>query len=76
MSTAHKLDKYSKETMPGNIYSTKSNLSHVDDDNTFEPNALSELLAFWNLEANKLDEKPLAGVSFNVIDLPKINNSL
>ena len=49
---------------------------HVDDDNTFEPNALSELLAFWNLEANKLDEKPLAGVSFNVIDLPKINNSL
>ena len=48
---------------------------HIDDDNTFEPDALSKLLCFWNLESNSGDDRPLAGVSFNVIDLPKLKNS-
>ena len=39
---------------------------HIDDDNTFEPDALSKLLEFWNLMSNSESDRPLAGVSFNV----------
>lgn len=49
---------------------------HVDDDNTFEPDALSKLLEFWNLTSNSEGDRPLAGVSFNVVDLPIKMNSL
>ena len=48
---------------------------HIDDDNTLEHDALSKLLDFWNLESNSGDSRPLAGVSFNVIDLPVVKNS-
>lgn len=48
---------------------------HIDDDNTLEHDALSKLLDFWNLESNSGDDRPLAGVSFNVIDLPVVKNS-
>lgn len=48
---------------------------HIDDDNTFEPDALFELLNFWNHESNSKHDKQLAGVSFNVVDLPTKHNS-
>lgn len=45
---------------------------HIDDDNTFEPDALVKLLDFWNRESHSKQSKQLAGVSFNVVDLPTI----
>lgn len=48
---------------------------HIDDDNTFEPDALVKLLEFWNLTSKSEGDRPLAGVSFNVVDLPIKKNS-
>ena len=47
---------------------------HLDDDTTLNADAITEMLAFWNRESNTKD-KPIAGVSFNVQDLPKTQPS-
>ena len=49
---------------------------HIDDDNTLEPDALSKLLEFWNFQSVCQNKKNLAGVSFNVIDLPRLELTL
>ena len=48
---------------------------HIDDDNTFKPDALDKLLEFWNRESTSKNLRQLAGVSFNVVDLPKLKDS-
>ena len=47
---------------------------HLDDDITLTPSALTNMLKFWNIEFPKTTT-PLGGVSFNIIDLPKIRSS-
>ena len=47
---------------------------YADDDNTFDTDAFDKMLDFWNTHA-KLAGMSLAGVSFNVVDLPPINQS-
>ena len=47
---------------------------HLDDDTTLEPDAISEMISFWNEESKK-SAPPLAGISFNVQDLPKVKPS-
>ena len=48
---------------------------HIDDDNTFVPNSLNCLLQTWNLEVSRPKVKQLAGMSFNVLDIPIENTS-
>ncbi len=48
---------------------------HIDDKITFENDALSIMLDFWNDEQNK-PGKPLGGASFNLINLPVQKNSI
>ena len=47
---------------------------HLDDDITFDQDALSRMIDFWNNPAHH-HGKPLAGASFNLIDIPKLRNS-
>ncbi len=49
---------------------------HMDDDITTEKATLSNMLTFWNDEQNKTPNKPLGGVSFNLVDLPVRKNSI
>ena len=48
---------------------------YLDDDMTLDRNSLTKILAFWNFESGK-KERLLAGVSLNVVDLPKLRPSL
>lgn len=48
---------------------------HLDDDITFESNFLKKVLENWNREAN-VTGKNLAGMSFNLLDSPKIKPSV
>ena len=47
---------------------------HLDDDITFDQHALNRMIDFWNNPAHH-QGKPLAGASFNLIDIPKLRNS-
>ena len=47
---------------------------HLDDDITLTPSAITSMLKFWNLEFTKTTI-PLGGVSFNIVDLPKLKSS-
>ena len=47
---------------------------HLDDDITFEPDFLKKILENWNRET-KANGRKLAGMSFNIIDSPKLNSS-
>ena len=47
---------------------------HLDDDITFDQDALNRMINFWNNPINH-QGKPLAGASFNVVDIPKVQNS-
>ena len=48
---------------------------HIDDDITFEPDFMDHLLATWNREVQS-GSKPLAGMSFNVVDASNLKNSI
>lgn len=48
---------------------------HLDDDITVEQDFISVFLATWTRERER-PGKPLAGLSFNLVDLPTIKNSL
>ena len=48
---------------------------HFDDDITLEKDALNKMILFWNNAENHRG-KPLAGASFNLINSPKIHNSI
>jgi len=47
---------------------------HLDDDITFAPNFMSRLVETWN-RLIQLDGSPLAGFSFNLMDMPSLHNS-
>lgn len=48
---------------------------HIDDDITFDPDFMDHLLTAWNRESQS-GSKPLAGMSFNVVDAPNLKNSI
>lgn len=48
---------------------------HLDDDITFEPDAIGKMLNFWN-DAQNIVGKPLAGASFNIVDMEPLKNSI
>ena len=47
---------------------------HLDDDITFGKDALNRMIDFWNNPVHR-QGRPLAGASFNLIDIPKLRNS-
>jgi glycosyltransferase involved in cell wall biosynthesis len=47
---------------------------HLDDDITLTPDAITNMLKFWQIEFTKTTT-PLGGVSFNIVDLPKPKSS-
>lgn len=47
---------------------------YLDDDITLDRNSLTKILDFWNCESGR-KERLLAGVSLNVVDLPKLRSS-
>ncbi|MCE2517551.1 MAG: glycosyltransferase family 2 protein [Alphaproteobacteria bacterium] len=48
---------------------------HLDDDITFPPGTLGKMLDYWNANAATGD-KPLAGASFNLMDVAAVRNSI
>ena len=48
---------------------------HLDDDITVEPDFINRFVKIWNRESQR-PGKPLAGLSFNLVDLPTIKNSI
>ncbi len=48
---------------------------HLDDDITFEIDAIGKMVNYWN-DAQNIDGKPLAGASFNVVDMAPLKNSI
>ncbi len=48
---------------------------HLDDDITFEIDAIGKMINYWN-EAQNIDGKPLAGASFNIINMVPLKNSI
>lgn len=48
---------------------------HLDDDITVEPDFMNRFIETWNRESQR-SGKPLAGLSFNLADLPRLQNSL
>jgi glycosyltransferase involved in cell wall biosynthesis len=48
---------------------------HIDDDITFETDAIGKMINYWN-EAQNTDGKPLAGASFNLINMEPLKNSI
>ena len=48
---------------------------HLDDDITFGTDFFKKILENWNREA-KVKGKVLAGMSFNIVDLPKFKSSI
>lgn len=48
---------------------------HLDDDITFEIDAIGNMIKFWN-DTQNTDGNPLAGASFNVVDMPPLKNSI
>ena len=48
---------------------------HIDDDITFDPDFMDCFLVSWNKEVRS-EGKPLAGMSFNVVDAPNFKNSI
>jgi hypothetical protein len=46
---------------------------HLDDDISLDPNALGQMLDFWNTHDHR-EGKPLAGVSFNLTNIPYLRN--
>ena len=47
---------------------------HLDDDVTLDHDSLGKMIIFWNEESQK-SAPPLAGVSFNIKDMPQLRSS-
>lgn len=48
-------------------------IAHLDDDILLDQNALGQMLDFWNTHDHQ-EDKPLAGVSFNLTNSPYLGN--